>query len=527
MKKAVAYARFSSDNQRQESIDAQVRAINEYCQSNKITLLRIYQDEAQSATSDQRDQFLQMIEDAVKQEFDFVVVHKLDRFARNRYDSAFYKRELRQHGVKLLSVLENLDDSPESVILESVLEGMAEYYSKNLAREVRKGQKENALKAIHNGGIPPLGYDVLNGKYVINETEAETVRMIFQWYSEGVGYIKIIEQLNALGRKTKSGQTFGKNSIYDLVRNEKYTGVYTFNRRASKKTGNRKFKDDDQIIRIPDAVPRIVSQELWDSVQRMIRTKANVRHQNTRNYLLKGYLRCGECGGAYTGGGYVMVNDDEHQIYACSNRKRKMQCKGKPVNAKRLELYVVDTIMRDFMTDEYLQKMADDLNSVIGENRPNYEKEVKLINSQLSQNKQKQQKLWDFFYAGGIDQTTFSDQLKSLQREYEDLTKRLENIKTYQAAPKYDVNGMVDRLINLRDSSSRESEATKKLLIEAFLQEIIVYNDFFDVFFRTIPAPESAKNSAATGGDETRPAKHYKVSRKELKTWANKESRLL
>jgi site-specific DNA recombinase len=176
MIRAAAYARYSSDNQREESIDAQLRAIREYCDRNGIRLVKIYTDEARSATTDDRPGFLQMIQDSALGLFDAVIVHKLDRFSRDRYDSAFYKRQLKKNGVRLISVLENLDDSPESIILESVLEGMAEYYSRNLAREVMKGMKETALQCKHTGGKPPLGYDVApDGTYVINEQEAKAV----------------------------------------------------------------------------------------------------------------------------------------------------------------------------------------------------------------------------------------------------------------------------------------------------------------------------------------------------------------
>ena len=179
--KVAVYARFSSDNQRQESIDAQIRAIKTYCDKNKYDIIHIYQDEAQSAKTDKRTQFAQMIRDSKDVIFQAIIVHKLDRFARNRYDSAYYKRLLKNNGVKLISVLEQLDDSPESVILESVLEGVAEYYSLNLAREVKKGMNENALKALHNGGIAPLGFHVNpDQSYSINPSEADSILLIFK-----------------------------------------------------------------------------------------------------------------------------------------------------------------------------------------------------------------------------------------------------------------------------------------------------------------------------------------------------------
>ena len=138
-------------------------------------------DEAKSATTDKRPAFQQMIEESNEGKFDIVLVHKLDRFARNRYDSAIYKTKLKKNKVKVYSVLENIDDSPESVMLEALLEGMSEYYSKNLAREVMKGMTENALQCKHTGGKPPIGYDLdENKKLIINEQEAKAVKLIFK-----------------------------------------------------------------------------------------------------------------------------------------------------------------------------------------------------------------------------------------------------------------------------------------------------------------------------------------------------------
>ena len=193
--KAFAYARFSSDQQREESIDAQLRAIREYADKNGIEIIREYTDEAKSATSDKRPAFQRMFEDLPLFRPDCVIVHKLDRFSRDRYDSAFYRRIIKKNGGRLVSVLEPLDDSPESIILESVLEGMAEYYSRNLARETLKGLKETALKCGHTGGTTPLGYDVVNKKYEINPAEAETVRLIFSMYANGKSYDQMLGEL--------------------------------------------------------------------------------------------------------------------------------------------------------------------------------------------------------------------------------------------------------------------------------------------------------------------------------------------
>lgn len=134
--------------QREESISAQLRAMKKFCTDNNWTIVKIYTDQAYSATTDKRPQFQQMISDSYNKEFDIVLVHKLDRFARNRYDSSLYRHKLRKNGVRLCSVLERLDNSPESILLEGLLESINEFYSANLARESLKGMKENAHKCL-------------------------------------------------------------------------------------------------------------------------------------------------------------------------------------------------------------------------------------------------------------------------------------------------------------------------------------------------------------------------------------------
>ena len=270
--KAAIYARYSSDNQREESIEAQIRAINEFAERENIKIVKTYIDEARSATTDDRPQFLKMIKESELGLFDTLIVHKLDRFSRNRYDSAFYKKKLKDNNVRLISVLEHLDNSPESIILESVLEGMAEYYSVNLSREVMKGMRETALQCKHNGGLPPLGYDVAKNKtYIINPNEAKAVKLIYELYSNGVGYNLILSRLNELGYKTKKGKFFGKNSLYSILTNEKYNGIYVFNKSSKKINGKRnshKHKLDEEIIKIKDGMPKIIDDDLWNEVKK-------------------------------------------------------------------------------------------------------------------------------------------------------------------------------------------------------------------------------------------------------------------
>ena len=184
--KAVIYARYSSDNQREESIEGQLRECTAYCVKNDITILRTYIDRALSAKTDNRPDFQRMVKDSAKGLFDVVIVWKLDRFARNRYDSAHYKAQLRKYGVKVLSATENISEGPEGIILESMLEGMAEYYSAELSEKVIRGHTENALKCKYNGGTPTFGYVIdKDMQYQLDPRTAPVVLEIFTRYDQG------------------------------------------------------------------------------------------------------------------------------------------------------------------------------------------------------------------------------------------------------------------------------------------------------------------------------------------------------
>ena len=362
--KVALYARFSSDNQRSESIDAQLRAMRSYCEQHKFVIVETYVDEAKSATTDRRPAFQQMINDSSTHSFNILLVHKLDRFARNRYDSAVYKRELKKNGVTVYSVLENLDNSPESIMMEAVLEGMAEYYSQNLARETMKGLRENALQCKHTGGVPPLGYDIdpLSRKLIINQDEARAVQLIFEMYSEGHGYSAILDRLHELDYKTKMGKDFGKNSLYTILSNPKYQGMYVFNRCSAKNSvGTRNthlYKDDDEIVFVEDGCPQIVPTEVFEKVQSKL---TEHRHTGGRAnakecYLLSGKVYCRECGKAMVGNSRHSGRSKLlHVTYRCPSRK--YCCCNKEINRDYLEDYVRELIESQILNAAALKKL--------------------------------------------------------------------------------------------------------------------------------------------------------------------------
>ena len=222
---AVIYARYSSDNQREESIEGQIRECTAYAEKNGITIVKHYIDRAVSAKTDNRPQFQQMIKDSERKLFDIVLVWKLDRFARNRYDSARYKTQLKKNGVKLVSATEIISEGPEGIILESVLEGYAEYYSADLSEKVIRGMTENALKGKFTGGAIPFGY-IINAdhRFEIDPLTAPFVAETFQRYNDGQTMREIRDWLNEKGIKNKRGGPMTFNTIQHMLSNCRYIG---------------------------------------------------------------------------------------------------------------------------------------------------------------------------------------------------------------------------------------------------------------------------------------------------------------
>ena len=335
-----------------------MRAMKKYCDDKGRVIVKKYVDEAYSATTDKRPQFQQMITDSYNKEFEIVLVHKLDRFARNRYDSSVYKQMLRKNGVRLCSVLEHIDNTPESILLEGLIESINEFYSANVARESMKGLRENALQCLHNGGSPGLGYDVDDTQHIVlNEDEAKIVVRIYSLYLSGYSRNSIANALNAEGHKSKKGNPFTKETVYGILTNEKYTGVYIFNRAESKgydhKRNTHRSKPPEEIIRIEGGIPAIISRDVWEAVQNKRRDKSGKLKTSKPMYLLSGKMICGECGARMTGSIRYRNNATPYYKYACLTKK--LLCSNpKEIEKESLEKYVISLIQKHCNIDDDL-----------------------------------------------------------------------------------------------------------------------------------------------------------------------------
>ena len=276
----VIYARYSSDNQREESIEGQLRECKVFAEKNGIQIIDTYIDRAMSAKTDNRPDFQKMIKDSAKQQFETVIVWKLDRFARNRYDSAHYKSILKRNNVRVLSATEVISQGAEGIILESVLEGMAEYYSAELAEKVIRGQTENALSCRFNGGTVPVGYSIVNQRFVVNNDTAPLVLSAYEMYDEGKTMQEVADDLNVKGLRNTRGTKLTINTVSNLLTNRRYIGEYS-------------YRD----ILVPDGIPAIVPKDLFNRVQERIakNKKSPARHRADEEYILSTKLYCGKC----------------------------------------------------------------------------------------------------------------------------------------------------------------------------------------------------------------------------------------
>lgn len=407
--RVVLYMRYSSDRQTEQSIEGQNRVCTEFCEKQGYEIVDRYIDRATSAfkDTDKRTEFQRMIRDSEKQLWDGVVVYKLDRFARNRYDSATYKARLKKHGIRVISATENISENPEGVILEAVLEGMAEFYSKELSQKITRGMFDSASKCHSIGGHIPLGYKIENKKLVIDEPGAAIVREAFELYANGATVAELCKVFNAKGYRSAKGAMFNKNSFRAIFKNEKYIGVY-------------KYKD----LRIEGGVPAIVDKELFEAVQKRLVKNADAPARGTAkvDYLLSQKLFCGHCGSLMIGETGTGKSGTAYHYYTCGKRKRGQGCDKKPLKKDFIERAVVEDVLT-LLSPELIEELADiavresvrdiEENSLI----PALRDKIKEIQASIDRLIRMVER--------GVESDALADRLKELEKEKRDTEWRL------------------------------------------------------------------------------------------------------
>lgn len=453
---AVIYARYSSDNQREESIDGQLRECGAFAEKNGMTVIGNYIDRALSAKTDNRPDFQRMIKDSAKKQFEVIIVWKLDRFARDRYDSAHYKRILKQNSVKVISATEPIAEGSTGIILESLLEGFSEYYSVELAEKVIRGQPENALKCKFNGGTIPYGFLISPEKqFKINPAQAPFVIELFKRYDSGDSITELVDDFKTRGIKNQKGTFFTINTIGNVLRNRRYIGEY-------------KYRD----VVIPKGIPALVDNELFERVQKRMDANARIpaRGKAKEEYLLTTKLFCGTCKRMMVGESGKSRNGTVHYYYKCAGNKKYKDCTRKAIKKEWIEDIVVERTRVNILEDDAaIDKIADDI-MLIQEKEDDITPALK---AQLADCETKLKNIMSAIENGVFNKYT-NDRMAELDAQKNELLISIAEQEIMK--PKFTKEAIVVWIKQFREGNPKNFKYRKRL-IDSFVNAVYIYDD--------------------------------------------------
>ena len=450
MNNAVIYARYSSDKQTEDSIEAQVRACREYAAAKGYNIVDVYADEAISGKGSRtaaRAKYQKMLRDCRKGTFNTILIHKYDRIARNLGEHVNLTSKLSEMGIILIATAQDFGTSNEAKIMRTLMWSLSEYYIDNLANETRKGLKENALKAQHNGGYAPFGYDVVNKQYVINDLEASYVRRIFNAALNREGFSDIITELSERGITGKRGKPIKYTQIYEMLRNEKYTGVYVYSTEEEHNRADRRTKPN--AIRIENALPVIIDRAQFDEVQKIM----NERKQTGKkaNYLCSGLVYC-ECG-AKMHGMKSKRKGHTYYYYYCSKR-----C-GAPV----VRMSEVDETAKKYLYTLLSEENQQRITTALREYKGAEKERIADFNAILKKKIDEKQKQYDTLMGNLASGVLPAEVVADIGVEMKTLKEEIECLKATEPPKDYTVEQIKMWLQSLKDNPD---ETAIRLLIK-------------------------------------------------------------
>ncbi|MBR0399304.1 MAG: recombinase family protein [Mogibacterium sp.] len=454
MKNAVIYARYSSDKQNEMSIEGQIRECRAYAESHDMFIVQEYIDRAQTATTDKRPGFLRMIDDSEYGRFEIILVYQFDRFARNKNDSGYYKKILEKNGVKVVSAKEQISDDSSGVITEGLLEIFSDYFSKQLSEKVTRGMRLRAEQFKHNGGAVTFGYSTdSEGHYIPDKINAPIVEEIFMRVASGETIKSIIDDLNKRGIKTAMGREFRKNSLQNLLRNDRYRGIY-------------KYAD----MRFPDVIPRLVSDELFFEVQDLLGTHSHAHRPAVEDYLLTGKLYCGHCKDQMVGTSGTSHTGRTYRYYTCLNAPKK--CDKKNVKKDFIEDLVFENC-RELLSDEIIEAVV---RSVEEQNSKDQETSLIIrLRSDIKDTETKINRIIDQI-EDGQGSVMLADRLKQREDELASLRQQLKREESRHIH--IEPETVRTFLLAIRSGDIDDIEY-RRLLVRAFIDRIYLYDNHF------------------------------------------------
>lgn len=493
MKTAVIYARYSSAKQTEQSIEGQLSVCTEYAQKNNIQIVNTYIDRAKSATTDNRPAFQQMLRDSATHNFDFVIVYALDRFARNDGDHGADKKLLEKNGVLLLSATQiigiNADGTENlgGILTEGIFVALAKYYSRELAQKVKRGVEESLKKGHYLGGLYILGFDVVNKKPVLNETEAIIVREMFDLYLSGESAKKIAEIFNQKGYKNKQNKPFKSTSIMHLLQNKRYTGIMTYG---------------DKVI--DNYFPIIINKEKFEKAQKIMKANKRKPASNRSNiYLLSGKLYCGYCNHPMIGDCCHNKLGNTYYYYTCSKSKNSAKNKEKKCEKKSVQKQYLEDLVVNATIDHILQpKVFNNVVDLI----LNYQKEqakhstLTVLKSQLTKTTNAITNIMSAIEEGIFTNTT-RDRLLQLELEQKELQTKVAEQEANQPMPL--TREMIEFWFTDLTKLDPTKQKDRQYIITYFVNKVILYNDKIVIIYNTPGSNKNELNFDAEDYDNT------------------------
>jgi site-specific DNA recombinase len=494
--KAYAYARVSSESQAEKgtSIPSQLELMRRYAAQNSITILKEFVDEAESATTDNRPEFQDMIRQCRDnaQGVDCVLVWKLSRFARNRIDSVVYKKLLSKQGIRVISVSEPIEDSPEGRILEGMIELIDSYYSEILSKESLRGLKQTAQQGYHTGGKPPYGYQLksvmvgsaLKKAWEIEPKEAEGVKLIYRMHFDGHSYDEIIAELKRRGLKPRNKDEWGRSSISEVLRKPCYSGTHYFNTRKRKELGKRVHLRDqkDRSEWIEMKVPRLVEDDVFDSVKAKMGLRRFTAPRKTTNQILTGFLACGKCGQAYVIGDYYR---GRYPYYRCSTKMKGgvKSCDNRNLRGDEIDSVVLKEVLELVFSRHNLEKYSE----MIADSVTDEKKELEALVSRYAKEKEALNKKKAVYFegleSGKLDTALVGERLRQLKDEeeavsikYLEADERLSSLAMPEQR-RLTVKDYEELKQSLKSFVEESTAAQKKAFLSRFIKSVTVHPD--------------------------------------------------
>ena len=481
MLKAVAYARYSTDNQDDNSIAYQLEAIQNYCKKYEFTLSNIYIDEASTGYNDKRNNFQNMIAAAENKEFDCIVIYDISRLSRNVKDWFSVRDKLRRLNIGLHSCEDRLSepDDPSSFLTESMKIIMSQHFVMETRRKTIAGQNIKAKQGIFLGGTPPLGYDIKDGAYVINSYEAQIVRLIFRLYTTGYGYKHIVDVLREKGYKSKHGGDIGANAIKALLENERYIGIYTWNRHHTKYFGEwAGGAENPNCVRIENIIPAIIDRDTWRGARRRMSSNIKGNNRTRYNYLLSGLIRCEKCGASFHGVTKTSGKGYKTPYYVCTAKHNKRTCDATNVNGNELEVLIVQLLKQKLLNPAFLERTADKIIAVAASASGDKQQKIGELNKELADTNTKASNLLKALMTG-LDSDMARDKLKELESHKKALSETISALE--QSKDKeIDRERLLNQLKNDADTLLSVPERTKEI-VHKYIAEIIISDTTIEV----------------------------------------------